>query len=148
MVAADHGATVANRLARRLVAPAQRGGGQTQYVETPTPAEPDHSLAPLLDWMREHLAEPLTVAALARHAHVAERTLTRRFHAATGTTPIKWLTAQRVRHACTLLEGSALSIDRVAQSSGFGGAANLRHHFTAAAGVAPSAYRRSFRRSG
>ena len=148
MVAADHGANVANMLARRLVAPAQRSGGQAQYVETPAPADPAHSLAPLLDWMREHLAEPLTVAGLARHAHVAERTLMRRFHTATGTTPIKWLTAQRVLHARGLLESSTLSIDRVAQASGLGGAANLRHHFTAAVGVAPSTYRRSFRQSG
>ncbi|NUR59021.1 MAG: helix-turn-helix domain-containing protein [Catenulispora sp.] len=172
MVAADHGADVANTLARRLVAPAHRAGGQAQYVDTPVlsglsvrsgrsprsagpgavDASADESgsegLAPLLDWIRRHLAEPLTVAELARQANVAERTLIRRFHAAVGTTPGKWLTTQRVLHAKRLLETTDLPVERVASRSGLGGAANLRHHFTASVGVAPSDYRRTFRGQG
>ncbi|MBS2536642.1 helix-turn-helix domain-containing protein [Catenulispora sp. NF23] len=146
MVAADHGADVANTLARRLVAPTHRSGGQAQYVETPAPpAAGRDGLGPLLDWMRTHLDEPLTVAALARQANVAERTLIRRFHTAVGTTPGKWLTAQRVLHARCLLETTDLPVERVASAAGLGGAANLRHHFTEVVGVAPSDYRRSFR---
>ena len=151
MVANDHGAQVANILARRLVAPAHRGGGQAQYVDTPLHQAPEsgHSthdgLAPLLDWMRLHLSEPLTVADLARHANVAERTLIRRFHTAVGTTPGRWLTEQRVLHARRLLETTDLAVERVAHESGLGGAANLRHHFTETVGVAPSDYRRAFR---
>jgi AraC family transcriptional regulator, transcriptional activator FtrA len=148
MVAADHGADLANTLARRLVAPTHRSGGQAQYVETPAPP-PDRqdSLGPLLDWMRTHLAEPLSVADLARQANIAERTLIRRFHTAVGTTPGKWLTEQRVLHARRLLETTDLPVERVASAAGLGGAANLRHHFTEVVGVAPSDYRRTFRRA-
>ncbi|MEY9926690.1 AraC family transcriptional activator FtrA [Catenulispora sp. GP43] len=149
MVAADHGADLANTLARRLVAPTHRSGGQAQYVETPAPP-PDRqdSLGPLLDWMRTHLSEPLSVADLARQANVAERTLIRRFHTAVGTTPGRWLTEQRVLHARRLLETTDLPVERVASAAGLGGAANLRHHFTEVVGVAPSDYRRTFRRPG
>src|SRR5258708_33243490 len=95
--------------------------------------------------MRQPLAEPLTVAAIARHAGVAERTLIRHFNATIGTTPIKWLTAQRVLHARRLLETTALSVGQVAESCGLGGAANLRPHFQASAGVARCQHRRSSR---
>ncbi|WP_370383873.1 GlxA family transcriptional regulator [Catenulispora sp. GAS73] len=148
MVAADHGADIANTLARRLVAPSHRSGGQAQYVETPAPPDRRDSLGPLLDWMRTHLSETLTVADLARHANVAERTLIRRFHTAVGTTPGKWLTEQRVLHARRLLETTDLPVERVASAAGLGGAANLRHHFTEVVGVAPSDYRRTFRKPG
>jgi transcriptional regulator GlxA family with amidase domain len=150
MVAADHGADIANTLARRLVAPTHRSGGQAQYVDTPAPAPETgrDGLGPLLDWMRVHLAEPLTVADLARQANVAERTLIRRFHTAVGTTPGKWLTEQRVLHARRLLETTDLPVDRVASAAGLGGAANLRHHFTEVVGIPPSDYRRAFRRTG
>lgn len=148
IVAADHGADVANTLSRRLVAPTHRSGGQAQYVDTPAPLARRDNLGPLLDWMRTHLAEPLTVADLARHANVAERTLIRRFHTAVGTTPGKWLTEQRVLHARRLLETTDLPVDRVASAAGLGGAANLRHHFTEVVGVAPSDYRRAFRQPG
>lgn len=141
----DHGAAVANRLARQLVAPAHRSGGQAQYIEAPAADRPEASLAPLLDWMRAHLHEPLTVGSLARHVNLTERTLIRRFHATTGTTPIKWLTAQRVLCARELLETSSLSVDQIAEATGLGGAANLRRHFGLATGVSPSAYRHTFR---
>src|SRR5260221_549578 len=116
MVAADHGADLASTLARRLVAPPHRSGGQAQYVEAPAPQTLYNGLGPLVDWMRQHLAEPLTVAAIARHVGVAERTLIRHFNATIGTTPIKWLTAQRVLHARRLLETTDLSVEQVAES--------------------------------
>src|SRR5260370_1924911 len=118
MVAADHGADLANTLARRLVAPPHRSGGQAQYVEAPAPQTLYNGLGPLVDWMRQHLAEPLTLAAIAKHAGGAERTLIRHFHATIGTTPIKWLTAQRVLHARRLLETTDLSVAQVAASCG------------------------------
>jgi AraC family transcriptional regulator, transcriptional activator FtrA len=144
IVRTDYGAAVANTLARRLVAPAHRSGGQAQYIETPVAAEPEASLAPLLDWMRAHLAEPLTIPVLAKHAHLAERTLIRRFQATTGATPIKWLTEQRVLRARELLESSTLPVEEVARRCGLGAAANFRRHFSMTVGVSPSAYRRAF----
>ncbi|HUY51937.1 MAG TPA: helix-turn-helix domain-containing protein [Streptosporangiaceae bacterium] len=144
IVSADHGAAAANALARRLVAPAHRSGGQAQYIDTPASYRAEAGMAPLLDWMRAHLHEPLTVTTLARQANVTERTLLRQFYATTGSTPIKWLTAQRVLHARQLLETGTLPVDQVAAASGLGGPANFRRHFAAAVGVSPSAYRRAF----
>ena len=144
MVAADHGADLANTLARRLVAPPHRSGGQAQYVEARTPQTPQNGLGPLVDWMRQHLAEPLTVAAIAKHAGVAERTLIRHFHATIGTTPIKWLTAQRVLHARRLLETTDLPVEAIARSCGLGSAANLRKQFGRALSTSPNSYRRTF----
>jgi transcriptional regulator GlxA family with amidase domain len=97
-----------------------------------------------IDWMRGHLAEPLTIRALARHANLAERTLIRRFQAATGATPIKWLTEQRVLRARELLESGTLPVEQVAQECGLGAAANFRRHFPMTVGVSPSTYRRTF----
>src|SRR5262249_17830058 len=99
MVRRERGAGVAKVRARQLVGPAPREGGQAQYVVAPAPAEDAPGLAPVLDWIREHLHEPLTVTAIARHANLGERTLIRQFRAVTGTTPLKWLTAQRVQAA-------------------------------------------------
>jgi AraC family transcriptional regulator, transcriptional activator FtrA len=144
IVRRDHGATLANTLARRLVVPAHRNGGQAQYIEAPTTDRPELSLAPLLDWMRAHLDEPLTVNALARRANLTRRTLMRHFHAATGSTPVQWLTAQRIHRARELLESSPIPVDQVARLCGLGSAANFRRHFTLAVGVNPSAYRRAF----
>lgn len=145
LVYTDHGAAAANALARRLVAPAHRNGGQAQYIETPASDRPETSIAPLLDWMRAHLVEPLTIGTLARQANLTERTLIRQFQATTGNTPIKWLNAQRVLHARQLLETSTLPVEQVATASGLGSPANFRRHFVAAAGVSPSTYRRAFR---
>jgi AraC family transcriptional activator FtrA len=144
IVARDHGAAMANAVARRLVAPAHRNGGQAQFIEPPATGRAEASLAPLLDWMRGHLQEPLTVATLARQASMTERTLIRQFFATTGNTPIRWLNAQRVQHARQLLETTSLPVDQVAEASGLGSPANLRRHFTAAVGVPPSSYRRTF----
>lgn len=144
----DLGAEVANAVARRLVVPAHRPGGQAQYVEHPLPADDADGLAPLLQWASNHLERPLTLAELASRAHVSPRTLVRRFHAATGTTPLQWLLTQRVERARELLEATDLSIEYVAERSGFGSAPNLRHHFSASVGVPPTEYRRTFRTAG
>jgi len=143
IVRADYGAAVANALARRLVAPAHRDGGQAQYIEAPAAAE-DPGLAPVLDWMRARLHQPLTLPAIARHANLTERTLIRHFRATTGTTPIKWLTAQRIGRARELLETSTLPVEDVGEAAGLGAPANFRRHFTQATGVTPSTYRRTF----
>ncbi len=144
-VRCELGAAVATRIARRMVVPPQRDGGQRQFIDLPVPTCEADSLAPLLTWMREHLAEDQPVRVLARRAAMSERTFARRFAAETGTTPGKWLLAQRLHHARTLLESSDLPVETVATRAGFGSAALLRHHFGAAVGVAPAEYRRTFR---
>ena len=144
IVRRDHGAAVANMLARRLVAPAYRDGGQAQFIESPAAGPDDPGLAPALDWMRAHLHEPLTVTAIARHANTTERTLIRHFRAITGTTPIRWLNTQRIQRARELLETGGLPVEEVGEASGLGTPANFRRHFILATGVTPSAYRRLF----
>jgi transcriptional regulator GlxA family with amidase domain len=141
-----HGAHTANELARRMVVPPHRDGGQAQFVDLPVPAaRSDYVLADLLDWMAAHLAEPQPVEALAARAVMSPRTFARRFRAATGTTPHRWLLDQRLRRAEELLESTDLPVDRVAAEAGFGAGDTLRHHFTARRGVSPAAYRRAFR---
>lgn len=144
-VRCELGATVATRIARRMVVPPQRDGGQRQFIDLPVPDCDAESLAPLLGWMREHLDEEQTVRTLARRAAMSERTFARRFVAETGTTPAQWLLAQRLHHARTLLESSELPVEAVATRAGFGSAALLRHHFTARVGVPPATYRQTFR---
>jgi AraC family transcriptional regulator, transcriptional activator FtrA len=144
-VRCELGASVANLIARRMVVPPQRDGGQRQYIDLPVPNCSADSLTPLLTWMREHLAEDQPVRLLAKRAAMSERTFARRFAAETGTTPGKWLLAQRLHHARTLLESTDLAVETVATRAGFGSAALLRHHFGAAVGVAPAEYRRTFR---
>ncbi|TMR01088.1 helix-turn-helix domain-containing protein [Actinomadura soli] len=144
VVRADHGAAVASALAKRLVMPAHRPGGQAQYIAAATPVQAPDELGPLLDWARRSLHEPLTVTALARRANVTPRTLIRRFHATTGTTPMAWLRGIRIDHARELLETTSLPVDQIAQRSGLGSPANLRHHFTRVVGVPPTTYRRAF----
>ena len=147
LIRLEHGAATANALARRLVVPAHRAGGQAQYVESPMP--PPRTLyepAELLDWIIRHLDRPLTVDVLAARAAMSPRTFARRFKALTGTTPHRWLLEQRLRLAEELLETTELSVEAVAARAGFGGADTLRHHFAARRGIAPAAYRRAFRR--
>lgn len=143
-VRCELGAAVATRIARRMVVPPQRDGGQRQYIDLPVPSCEADSLAPLLVWMREHLAEEQPVRVLARRASMSTRTFARRFAAETGSTPGKWLLAQRLHHARNLLESSDLRVETVASKAGFGSAALLRHHFTSHVGVAPAEYRRTF----
>ncbi|MFE4381466.1 GlxA family transcriptional regulator [Streptomyces cyaneofuscatus] len=144
LVRRDLGAHVANQLARRMVVPAHRPGGQAQFIDQPMPATDDQGLAPVLDWARERLDEPLTVEDLARQAAMSPRTLYRRLQAATGVTPLQWLLNQRIRRAQSLLESTDLPVSRIGELSGLGTANNLRHHFLKQIGVSPSDYRRAF----
>ncbi|MFD0316205.1 GlxA family transcriptional regulator [Streptomyces flavalbus] len=140
----DHGAEIANAVSRRLVFAAHRDGGQRQFVERPLPDVPDASLAPLLAWARERLGDPLTVTDLAERAALSPATLHRRFRAQLGTTPLAWLTGERVALACRLIERGEERLDVVAARSGLGTAANLRALVRRETGLSPSAYRRRF----
>jgi transcriptional regulator GlxA family with amidase domain len=144
IVRRDHGAVVANRVARRMVVAAYRDGGQAQYVERPLPAQAGGGLAATRAWMEERLAQPLSVEAMARHAGYSPRSFARRFRAETGTTPLQWLIRRRVAEAQRLLEETDVGIDRVAARAGFGSAVALRQHFARALGTSPTAYRRAF----
>jgi AraC family transcriptional regulator, transcriptional activator FtrA len=142
-----HGSAIATALARRMVVPPHRDGGQTQFVDTPMPTVTcdSNSLTHLLSWLVEHLDEPITVDDLAARTHMAPRTFARRFRAEVGTTPHEWLTSQRVLLARRLLEETDLAIESVAAHSGFGDAATLRHHFGRRLGATPQGYRTRFR---
>ena len=144
LVRRDHGATVANRIARRTVVAPWREGGQRQFIE-PMPNPDGPGTAPTRAWALERIAEPLTLADLAAHASMSVRTFTRRFRAETGLSPARWLIAQRVAVARRLLETTDLPVERVAVEAGFGTTASLRQHLHAAIGVAPLAYRRTYR---
>jgi len=140
----DFGAAVGSRVARRMVAPLHREGGQAQFIERPDAAG-DGSLEQTRRWVTERLAEPLDVTAMARHAAVSPRTFARRFREETGTTPLQWLLARRVIEARRLLEETDLPVEEIARRAGFGTAAGLRDHFRRATETTPMAYRRSFR---
>jgi transcriptional regulator GlxA family with amidase domain len=140
----DFGVAAGDRVARHMVAPPHRDGGQAQFFEPPPVEGAGGSLEPTRRWAAEHLAEPLDLAALADHAGVSPRTLARRFAEETGTTPLQWVLAQRVLEARRLLEGSDLDIEAVALRAGFGSAPSLREHFRRATATTPTAYRRSF----
>lgn len=146
VVRRDFGAAAANAVARRLVAPPYREGGQAQFVPAPVPrAHEAARLAPLIDWLRATLDQPHSVAALAARAGMSQRTFQRRFVETTGLAPGAWLLAERLRRACALLEDpDCRSLDAVAEACGFGAAATLRHHFRARFGRSPGAWRRSF----
>ncbi|WP_372664194.1 helix-turn-helix domain-containing protein [Amycolatopsis kentuckyensis] len=145
LLRADHGPAAANAVARRLVVPPHRAGGQAQYVATPVPPRDDHPLAALLPWITARLDRPLTVEDLARQAKVSTRHLTRHFHAATGTTPLQWLLTQRIRRAQELLENTDSPVETIAAAVGMGTATTLRRHFNRTVGVPPDTYRRTFR---
>ncbi|GAB2581719.1 helix-turn-helix domain-containing protein [Streptomyces capparidis] len=145
LVRLDHGSSTANVVARRLVVPPHRAGGQAQFVATPMPARDDHPLAALLPWAIERLDHPLTVEDLARRARMSSRNLGRHFRAATGTTPLQWLLTQRIRRAQELLETTDDSVDAIATATGMGTATTLRRHFNRTVGVPPDTYRRTFR---
>ncbi|KOV80682.1 helix-turn-helix domain-containing protein [Nocardia sp. NRRL S-836] len=144
LVRRELGTKVATTIARRMVVPPQRDGGQRQFVELPIPECSTDSLEPVLEQVLDTIADNHTVASMAKLAVMSERTFARRFVAETGTTPNKWLSLQRVLHARRLLEETDLDVDAVATRSGFGTAALLRHHFHRLVGVAPSDYRRTF----
>ncbi|MEV6770067.1 helix-turn-helix domain-containing protein [Nocardia sp. NPDC051030] len=144
LIRTDLGADIANQVARRMVVQAHRAGGQAQYIEAPMPRSTGDGLGPLLQWATENLDQQLTVTQLARTAGLSTRTLARRFTEATGTTPLRWLHAERLTRARQLLESTDLPVERISQLCGMGTAGNLRHHFTREVGVTPMTYRRSF----
>lgn len=143
LVRRDHGPEIANHVARRLVLPAHRNGGQRQYVERPVARERSR-LSELLDAMHGRLDHPWTIGELARRAAMSERTFNRRFLEATGSAPGAWLAAARIDRARELLEAADLSIEDIARRSGFGSPATLRHHFRRQLGVSPTDYRNQF----
>ncbi|WBB46870.1 helix-turn-helix domain-containing protein [Verrucosispora sp. WMMA2044] len=145
LVRRDHGPAIANVVARRLVVPPHRAGGQAQFVSTPVPARDGHPLTELLPWVMHRLDQPLTVEDLARRANLSSRQLTRQFRSVTGTTPLQWLLTQRIRRAQELLESTDDSIDTIASAAGMGTATTLRRHFHRTIGVPPDTYRRTFR---
>lgn len=146
----EHGHAVANAVARRMVVPPFRDGGQMQYVEAPIPVmrhAGTEDLSGVLDWAVQHLDAPLSVEVLAAQAHMSPRTFARRFREATGTTPHQWVLGQRIVHAQLLLE-EGLPVEQVARRCGFGSAATLRTQFARSRGTSPSAYARTFRSAG
>ena len=145
LVRKEQGSRVANGIARRMVVPPHRDGGQAQYVEQPIAPSCDGSLRDLLEWLRAHLDQPLSVRQLALRANMSERTFARRFVQDTGTTPQRWLIGQRILLAQQLLEETDETVDAIADRAGFGNATALRHHFRIWRGTTPNAYRRLFR---
>ena len=146
MVRRDHGSAVAADAARLSVVPLEREGGQAQFIVHEPPPVPQGSLMePVLRWIEENLETQLTVHQMAQHCGMSERTFNRRFREQTGTTPLQWLLRARVRRAQYLLENTGHGIDRIARQAGFGSPTAFRERFRRVAGVAPQAYRSSFR---
>jgi len=143
LVRREFGAGVASTIARRMVVPPHRDGGQAQFVAPAVPACADEGFDPVLGWMLDHLADDLRVEDAAAQAAMSPRTFARRFRAATGTTPAAWLAKQRLQRARELLEGTDLPVESVARRVGYGSAAVLRAHFSGL-GTTPQAYRRTF----
>jgi AraC family transcriptional activator FtrA len=146
LVRKDHGARVANAVARHLVVPPHREGGQAQFVAAAVsePVDGD-GVARAMTWALAHLAEPITVAGLARQAHLAPRTFIRHFGRQTGTSPLRWVVTQRITASLPLLEHSGMSVEEVGAAVGFDRPVTFRHHFARAMKTSPSAYRRTFR---
>jgi len=144
LIRSDHGAAVANDVARRTVVPPFRDGGQAQYVHVPVPEPGGEATARARAWALEHLDEPLPLEELARRAAMSPRTFTRRFRREVGLSPGAWLVQQRVLLARDLLERTDLPVDGVARRAGFGTGASFRQHFSRVTGVSPSAYRATF----
>ena len=145
LIRRDFGAAAANIVARRLVVPAHRDGGQAQFIRQAVPRAHESSrLGPLLDHMRENLKADHAIANLAKRAGMSQRTFLRRFEAATGMTPARWLIAERLAKARDLLEASDRSVEEIAGMTGFGTPATLRHHFRQQLATTPVAYRESF----
>jgi AraC family transcriptional activator FtrA len=147
LIRRDFGAEIANTVARNLVVPPHRRGGQAQFVDAPlgTQVEAGNALSETLDWAAARLGTPLSVADLAAHAHISPRHFSRQFRASTGTTPHQWLITQRLGLAQRLLESTDQSVDHIAGVAGFGTAAAMRVHFQSAVRTSPASYRHTFR---
>ncbi|GGO33971.1 MULTISPECIES: helix-turn-helix domain-containing protein [Streptomyces] len=148
LVRRENGMEVANAIARRMIVPPHRDGGQAQYIERPLPRTRCDTVGEVLAWMERHLDQEQAVDRLAARAHMSPRTFARRFQQETGTTPYRWLLRQRLLRAQELLETTDETVDAVAGLAGFGNAAALRHQFVRALGTTPNAYRRTFRGPG
>lgn len=147
LVRTDFGPGVANAVARRLVIPPHRDGGQSQFIEAPVPAEVDDDrITATMAWALAQLDQPLNVEAMATRAHMSSRTFLRRFRQRSGTSPIRWLIGQRIQASLPLLESTATPVERVAAAVGFDTAVTYRHHFARIMRTSPSAYRRAFQR--
>ena len=144
IVRRDYGAGIANSVARRLVMPPHRDGGQAQFVPDPIRSDASAGLAPVLLWAQNHLAQPLRVEELARRAAMSPRTFARQFPRQNGTTPHQWLIHQRLLAAQRMLENTGESVDRIAEAVGLQTAATLRLHFSRVLGTTPTAYRKRF----
>jgi AraC family transcriptional activator FtrA len=144
IVGRDHGEQVAIDVARRMVTPLHRAGGQAQFIPA-APTTVTGEMRAVLDWAQRHLHEPLTVADLARRALRAPRTFNRAFQAQLGMSPHAWLTEQRLRTACELLEDPSVPVEDIARRTGMGSATNFRLHFRRAYATTPTAYRATFR---
>ncbi|WP_435930191.1 transcriptional regulator FtrA [Dryocola sp. BD613] len=149
LVRRDYGSAAANSVARRLVVPPHRDGGQAQFIAQAVPVTYEsHRLSPLFDYLHASLDKEHSVATLAKFVGMSPRTFLRRFAAATGTTPARWLLTARLARSRDLLENSALSIEKIAQLAGFGSAATLRHHFRQQLATTPATYRKTFTSQG
>lgn len=144
VVRQDYGATIAAAVARRMVVPPYREGGQAQYIEMPLPVADEELFNTTLTWMVNHLQEDLTVEQMAGRARMSPRTFARRFRATFGTTPYQWLLQQRIVQAQRLLESTNLPVEQIATHCGFSSAAMLRLHFQRLLCVSPQAYRATF----
>ena len=145
IVRRDHGAAVANDVARRTVVPPHRAGGQSQFIQRPVPEPQLATTTAARAWALGRLHEPIQLRDMAEREAMSVRTFTRRFREEVGLSPGQWLTQQRVEHARHLLESTDLSVDAIARAAGFGTATSLRQHLQAALGVPPTVYRRTFR---
>jgi AraC family transcriptional regulator, transcriptional activator FtrA len=141
----DYGSAVANALARQLVTPPHREGGQTQFITPPVAESTEHALSGLLSWVTANLDQPLTVCDMSQQANMSTRNLARHFNAVTGKAPLQWLLTQRIYRVRELLERTDYTVERIATESGMVTAATLRRHFRRAVGVTPDSYRRTFR---
>lgn len=147
LVRRDFGAAVAIAAARKMVMPPRRDGGQAQYIEHGGTEAAEGPLNHVVTWMVENMRHPLTLADVAKYAAMSPRTLNRRFHAEVGSTPLQWLRTKRVMVAQSLLETTDLSVEEIADQTGFGSALNFRQHFARTVGTTPQAYRRTFTQS-
>jgi transcriptional regulator GlxA family with amidase domain len=147
IIRSDHGAQVANAVAKYCVVPPWREGGQAQFIDRPLPTLDDASTTATREWALNHLDEVLTVERLARHANMSPRTFNRRFREETGQAPGSWVRSRRIDHARELLESRAPARDQVAPRSGLGSGGNLRHHLRRGVGMSPSSYRKVYQGS-